>query len=115
MRRPQSIAEAEALSNNALLSEEAIVLSVSTDPKPYYAMPLHCSERPIAKTDTGGVDRVITFQFLEMQAGVRRIALEETIRALGILLDIGRQISEQFSGSLRCPGFNQRIESNGRV
>jgi len=72
LRRPQSIAEAEALSNNALLSEEAIVLSVSTGPKPYYAMPLHCSERPIAKTDTGGVD----------------------IRALGILLDVERQISE---------------------
>jgi hypothetical protein len=38
--------------------------------------------------DANRIDVILTFEFLELQTGVRRIVLEETIGALGITLSV---------------------------
>ena len=59
---------------------------MSADPVPDDAIFLHDRQSAIFKTDANQIDVILAFQFLELQTGVRRIALEETIGALGVPL-----------------------------
>ena len=48
----------------------------------------------VLETDASRVDVIIAFQFLELKTRVRRIALEQTIGAFGVLLHFEGQIRE---------------------
>ena len=54
-------------------------------------------------------------QFLEMEARVSRVGLEEAIRARGSPLNIRRQIREQTPELPGRPRLDQSSSSNGRV
>jgi hypothetical protein len=51
---------------------------------------LHDTQCAIFQTDANRIDVILPFQLLKLQAGVRRIALEDTICALGIPLSADR-------------------------
>lgn len=53
---------------------------------------LHDSQSAIFKANANRIDVILAFQFLEFQARVRRIALKETIGALGVPLSVRGQI-----------------------
>jgi hypothetical protein len=55
---------------------------VAADPVPDDAVFLHERQSAIFQTDASRIDVILAYQFLELQAGVRRIALEEAIGAL---------------------------------
>jgi hypothetical protein len=59
---------------------------VTADPVPHDSIVPHDGQSAIFKTDANRLDAILAFQFLELQARVRRIALEQTICALGVPL-----------------------------
>ena len=61
------------------------------DPAPNDSTFFHDSQSAVFKTDTNRVNVILAFHFLEVQSGVRRIALEEAIGAFGLPLSIQRQ------------------------
>lgn len=61
---------------------------MAPDPVPKHAILLSDRERPVAESDANGINVILTFQFLELQAGMGRIALEKPIGAFGVLLNI---------------------------
>jgi len=66
--------------------DQAVVLGVTADPVPHDSVLPHDGQSAIFKTDANRIDVVLAFQFLELQTRVFRIALEETIGALGVQL-----------------------------
>ncbi len=59
---------------------------MTADPVPHDSIFLHDAKGSIFKTDANRIDVILAFQFLELQAGVRRIFLKETLSALGVPL-----------------------------
>jgi hypothetical protein len=66
------------------------LLRVTAYPIPDDPILLHDRERSIIKTDTNRIDVLLAFQFLELQAGMRRIALEQPIGSFERSLSGGR-------------------------
>ena len=57
---------------------------MTADPVPHDSIFLHGGQGAIFETDANRIDVILAFQLFELQTGVRRIALEETIGALGV-------------------------------
>jgi hypothetical protein len=64
------------------VSHQPIVIGVVANPVPYDAASPHDRERAIIETDPGRVDVVLTFQFLELQTGMRRVCPKKAISPL---------------------------------
>ena len=67
-------------------SDQTVVFGVTADPVPHDSIVFHDGQSAIFKTDANRIDVILAFQLFELQARVRRIALEETICALGVPL-----------------------------
>jgi hypothetical protein len=61
---------------------------VTADRVPDDAVFLHERQSALLQTDASRIDVILAFQLLELQARVRRIALEEPIGALGVPLNV---------------------------
>ncbi len=59
---------------------------MAADPVPDHAVFFHDRESPVAEADSNRINVVPAFQFLELQAGVGRTALEKPLGAFGVLL-----------------------------
>ena len=73
---------------------QAVVLGVAADPVPDDSVLLHDRQCAIAKTDANRVDILLAFHLLESQTGMRRIGLEELVRAPSFLLNLGGKIGK---------------------
>ena len=60
---------------------------MTADPVPHDSIFLHGGQSAIFKTDANRLDVILALQLFELQTGVRRIALEETIGALGVRVE----------------------------
>jgi hypothetical protein len=88
---------------------------MTADPVLHDSVFLHNGQSAIFKADANRIDVILAFQLFELQAGVRRIAPEETIRAFGVPLRATGQLRKQ---ALELPcraGLHQSRLSNGRV
>lgn len=72
-------------------SHQTVVFGVTADPVPYDPIFLHHRQSAVPETDASRINVILAFQFLELQAGMRRIALEETIGTLGFPLSVRGQ------------------------
>ena len=69
-------------------SDQTVVFGVIADPVPDDAVFLHDCQSAVLRTDASRIDVILASEFLELQFGMRRIALEETIGALGVPLRV---------------------------
>jgi hypothetical protein len=72
--------------NPLAVSDQTVVFGVSADPVPHYSILLHDGQCAIFKADANRIDVLLAFQLFELQTRVRRVAVEETIGALGVPL-----------------------------
>lgn len=83
-----------------MLSEQAIVVRMRSDPEPDdFFIFLH-AQGPVAQTDPGGVDRTRGMDLLELETRMARIALELPIGSSRLVLDAGRQVREGLAEAL---------------
>src|ERR1039458_2224062 len=96
-------------------SDQTVVFGVTADPVPHDSIFLHGGQSAIFKTDANRINIILAFQLFELQTGVRRVALEKTIGALGVALSAEGQFGKQ-TPELPCgPGLHQSRSSNGSV
>src|ERR1022692_4348193 len=96
-------------------SDQTVVFGVIADPVPDDAVFLHDCQSAVLRTDASRIDVILASEFLELQAGMRRIALEETIGALGVPLCVGGWIGKQSPEPPDGPGRPQSRSSQGGV
>ena len=75
-------------------SDQTVVFGVTADPVPHDSVFLHGCQCAIFKTDANRINVILAFQLFELQTGVRRVALEKTIGALGVALGAEGQIGK---------------------
>ncbi|MGA3042446.1 MAG: hypothetical protein ABSF54_16815 [Bryobacteraceae bacterium] len=76
-------------------SHQTVVFGVIADPIPDDFVFLHNCQSAVIKTDASRINVILPFQFLELQARMRQIALEETIGALCVPLGVCGQAGKQ--------------------
>jgi len=72
-------------------SEQAVVVSVATDPEPNDLVALEQRERTVPEADPDGVHRVPIVDPLEVQARMLRIGAEQPVGLLRGVPHVGRQ------------------------
>jgi hypothetical protein len=85
---------------------------VATDPVPDHPVCLPDGQSTITEAYASGINIVIALDFLELQARVRWICLEDSVGALGLALGIRRQIMKQ---TLEIPGGPGKAISCSKV
>ena len=81
----------------------------------HHAVRLPDGQSTITEAYARGVNIVLTLEFLELQARVRWICLEDSLSALGLTLDIRRQITKQTPEIPGGPGLHQSRSVRGSV
>jgi hypothetical protein len=82
-------AHREGTRANGEKSDEAIVFGVAADPIPDHSIPINGRQCTVAEADANRIDAVLPFQFLEVERGMERIVLEDSISALRLALGCG--------------------------
>jgi hypothetical protein len=61
---------------------------VTADPVPNNPISVHHRQRTVCEADPRRIDVIVAFEFLEVQARMPRIVLENSIGTLGIALNV---------------------------
>jgi len=95
----------------ALVLKLPIVIGVAPDSEPDDSN----AQRTVTKADSNGVEVILSFEFLELQAWVRWIAPKPSIRLNSGAANFWRQILKRFPKPASSAGLNQISSSRGRV
>jgi hypothetical protein len=60
----------------------SVVIGMASDPVPNNAISIDGRQSAVSEADSRGIDVVLAFEFLELQAGMPRIALKDSIGRL---------------------------------
>ena len=87
-------------------SNQPIVLGVPANPVPDHTTLSHDRQSSIIEPNANRVDVFFAFQFLELQAGMRRIGAEQPVGLLGVTLHFqgkaGKQTLEPMGGRFKA-------------